>query len=163
MNSVNVDLKTISRKYTDISCGMGHILLVDNEGNAYGRGANQRGQLGAGGKTKSDNIGIQIYETYGNSILNMKQFYFPEKIKNVCAGKYLSVFLSGIFSKITDIFKENGNVYMIKGLKTKFIAGEFSDSINKLDFPNDEKIIQIACGDHHALFLSGIFHIILYA
>ena len=82
--------------FQDIVAGMTHILVLGKKGIVYGQGGNMREQLGEGGQTKTDGIPTGLYESYGNSILKLKQFGLPEAITSIGAGKYHSVFLSCI-------------------------------------------------------------------
>ncbi len=87
-------------KYIDVAAGMAHILMLDEKGIVYGQGGNMRGQLGEGGQTKTDDIPTGMYEAYGNSVLKPKQFFFPEPISAIAAGKYHSIFLSSLIFRV---------------------------------------------------------------
>ena len=80
--------------YTDVAAGMAHVLMLDKNGTAYGQGGNMREQLGEGGKTKTNDVSSNLYEAYGNSVLEPKRFDIPEFVTSISAGKYHSVFLS---------------------------------------------------------------------
>jgi len=92
-----VQINPVEKPYKDISAGMVHTLMIDNEGSAYGKGGNMRHQLGEGGEFRNKGLLLVVYETYGNSVVQPKKFQFNEPIISIGAGRYHSVFLSSSF------------------------------------------------------------------
>ncbi len=142
----------------DFAAGMSHVLMLNSDGTAFGQGGNMRDQLGPGGVYKDDGLKIFIYESYGNSIIQAKQFELPEPITRVGAGRFQSVFLARIIALQDNPSLGSGTVYMIRGLRIKAKTEEENSRAGKLmalKMPNREKVAQIAVGDHHVLMLTG--------
>jgi len=77
---------------------MSHTLVLYKNGEVYGQGANVCGQLGKEGTNMKYFVEIEAGNSKENSVeCDLRKIHLPEKIKQIGAGKYCSLFLTGIF------------------------------------------------------------------
>lgn len=119
----------IHQKIVQISCGVSHMAVVDDQGNVYDWGSNSYGQLGL----RDDDERIQP-----------TPIKLGKKIKQVGCGYNFTVFLT-----------VDGEVYTCgDGRRGQLGVG----NVREIDYPqkisNLPPIDQVSCGRYHTLFLS---------
>ena len=119
----------IHQKIVQISCGTVHMVAVNEQGNVYGWGSNNYGQLG---------LGDSDAETQPTPIK------LGKKIKYVACGLHFTIFLT-----------DDGEVYGCgDGTQGQLGLG----NVGRIDYPqkipNLPSIHQVAVGRRHSLFLT---------
>jgi len=148
--TVKIDCK--GYKFKDIAAGMGHIIALTHDNKIFGQGANVKGQLGKAFKESNDKKYYRGYLKYYKSLLELSYIPCKHKITQINAGQYHSMLLSN-----------EGEVYMLgskrfRDLTSDLLSREISDCFmpTKIELP---KVVEIATGSNHTLFLTGIYFI----
>jgi alpha-tubulin suppressor-like RCC1 family protein len=140
----------------DISCGFQHILFLTKEGSVFGVGKNDRFQLGKE-KRDADESG-EVTGVFGlpSQINGFNEFdtsdvsegdYYSERIVQIEAGKFHSLFLSDS----GNIYALGNNIHGQLGFSSYLYKSAEKPTLLMLD---GLKVKQIASGFHHNLVLS---------
>ncbi|CDW73903.1 UNKNOWN [Stylonychia lemnae] len=122
-------------RIVDMSLGFQHCLYLNDIGEVFGIGRNNRFQLGR--QKDSNNQNQEIFDKYQGAV---KLDYFIEPIVQIGAGKFHSVFLTVGFNKYGQCGISN----------SLFMHSEDPVEI----FTDNLRIKEISVGSHHTLILS---------
>lgn len=154
-----VCIESRGRKFKDIAAGMGHILALTEDGEVFGQGANVKSQLGKAVREGDGKKRGRKYLTYYKAILELSRVPCRHKIVQVNAGQYHSMLLSG---SIPRNGLDKGEAYVLgstrfKDLTSELLSREITDCVvpKQINLPVKDKIVEIATGNNHTLFLTG--------
>lgn len=133
------------QKIVNVSAGFQHVVYLNEKGDVFGLGKNNRFQLGK--KKNADALNQEIFDKYQGAVLLDRSMFNGESIKQVSCGKFHTLFLTETGKLYSTGFNKYGQCGMSNSL---FIHIEepievFTDNLN---------IKEICAGWHHNLLLA---------
>ena len=127
------------KKFTAVTCGEDHSIVIDEDGKIFGFGLNSNGQILVNNSKK-----------FISKITNLKPFN-NENITNIQSIKDISFALNEFGEAFIWPWKKGKN-FQYYPLKLSF--NYFSQNLNNKIFLKNEKIFSFSCGYNFAIFLT---------